>query len=86
MAAIEQEPAATGYVHAPVASVQVSVVHESASMHVVLVAQLPEPPHMPQPATDPSSQRTPVRGDHDVVLTPEAQSWQSLAGLMVLVA
>ena len=66
----------------PVASVQASVVQGRPSLQVLAVVHVPELAHVPQPAADASSQRTPVRGDQAVVLEAVAQYWHVFAGSM----
>jgi hypothetical protein len=75
---MKQLPTLGGNVHAPVESVHVSVVHDIPSMHVVIVAHVAPAVHAPQPATEPSSQRTPVRGVQADVLVAGAQAWHEL--------
>jgi hypothetical protein len=83
---IEHVLAIVGYVHTPVVSVQLSVVHVRPSVHVLFVPHTPPPVHMPQPATLMSSQRVPVRGVQVVVLAAVSQIWHTCPGFTVVFA
>ena len=69
-----------GKAQMPVVSVHVFAVHASESSQVLCVVQVPELAHEPHPGADASSQRTPVRGDHALVLALVEQYWQGFVG------
>lgn len=78
-----RQPADTGNVQFPVVSSQVSPVHESPSLHVVLVAHVPDPLQTPHPDGAPSLHRTPTRALQAVAFAAGSHVWQGFAGLTV---
>jgi hypothetical protein len=75
-----KQPVVTLAPHAPDESVQVSVVHDTPSLHVVPVPHTPLLSHMPHPAAAPSSQRAPVCADQTVDAVA-LHTWHAFAGL-----
>ena len=73
---MRQEPGLIELVHAPLESVQLSVVHERPSSQLVAAEHAP-PLHWPHVVAAPSSQRVPeARFDHAVGLAAASQNWQ----------
>ena len=76
-----RHPEASGALHRPFASLQVSVVQLRPSLHAENVGHVACAVQRPQPGTEPSSQRTPVRAVHAVVLLADVQTWHEFAAL-----
>lgn len=79
--AMAHVPAFKVFEHAPVASAQVSVVHENVSAQLELVPHTPAPEHVPQLAGTRSSQRAPVSGLQPVCVVAALQNWHGFATL-----